>query len=145
MKFFESILSALRSQITIKRSTAKKCGNTKILVKNIGPGGLCFISNIKMPVKRHFIIQFTTELMGEEIKVCGHLVWSGEMEGNLYEYGVEFIVDENERDNLIRLLNQVQIKMKKDLLFAEGSFNPIHRRTSINDCWFIISPYSAKS
>lgn len=41
---------------------------------------------------------------------------------NLYEYGVEFSLDENERTNLIRILNNVQIKMKNNPLFADGSF-----------------------
>ncbi|MBM7685445.1 diguanylate cyclase (GGDEF)-like protein/PAS domain S-box-containing protein [Defluviitalea raffinosedens] len=116
----------LEASITIKEIQGKKVnvGDTKVLVKNIGPGGLCFLSNIKMPIKKHFIIQCSTQLIGEEIQVCGHLVWAEELEPNIYEYGVEFIIDENERGNLIKILNQVQIKMKKDLLFAEGNFTP---------------------
>jgi hypothetical protein len=41
---------------------------------------------------------------------------------DLFEYGVEFTVDENDRADLIKILNQVQIKMRKDILFSEGSF-----------------------
>ncbi|NLJ57738.1 MAG: hypothetical protein GX339_02715 [Tissierellia bacterium] len=66
---------------------------------------------------------FTTNLLDTEIKVVGRPLRIEE-DDNLYEYGVDFIIDENERAELIRVLNLVQIKMKKDILFAEGSFTP---------------------
>lgn len=100
-------------------------GNTKVLVKNIGPGGLCFVSDIKFPVRNEMILQFTFQLLEEEIKVRGNIVWSGKTKEDLYEYGVEFTIDENERVDLIRILNQVQIKIKKNILFSEGSFVPV--------------------
>ncbi|HHY78684.1 MAG TPA: PilZ domain-containing protein [Clostridiales bacterium] len=107
-------------------------GNTKVLVKNIGPGGLCFVSDIKFPVRNEMILQFTFQLLEEEIKVRGNIVWSGKTKEDLYEYGVEFTIDENERVDLIRILNQVQIKIKKNILFSEGSFVSISYNTYFN-------------
>ena len=40
----------------------------------------------------------------------------------IYEYGIQFTFDENKRVDLIRILNQVQIKMKNNMVFSEGSF-----------------------
>jgi len=97
-------------------------GKTKVLIKDIGPGGLCFISNIKFPVRNEIILQFTFKLLEEEIKVRGYIIRIREAKNNLYEYGVEFTIDENERVNLIRILNQVQIKIRKNIMFSEGSF-----------------------
>ena len=118
---FSFLLEALMSVLEIQ---GKKVGisNTNILMKNIGPGGLCFVSNIRFPIRRDIILQFTANLLGKEFKVFGCPVWSGDVDGNLYEYGVEFTFDENERMKLTQLLNQVQIKMKNNRGFNEGSF-----------------------
>lgn len=97
-------------------------GYTKILIEDIGPGGLAFISNIRFPIKESMILQFKTELIGEEIKVCGHPVWTEELQEDLYEYGIEFVFDENERTVLTRVLNQFQIKMRNNVGFSEGRF-----------------------
>lgn len=95
----------------------------------MGPGGLCFISNIKFPAEKDIVLQFTTELMGKELKVYGNPVWAREIDSELYEYGiqlneygVEFTMDENDRQDLIRELNMAQIKMKKNELFVDGRF-----------------------
>lgn len=114
----------LEANLSILEIKGKKVnvGNTKVLIKNIGPGGLCFISNIRLPVDEQIILQFKTYLIGEEIRVYGCTVWTGEMEDNLFEYGVKFTFDENKRTDLIRVLNQVQVKMRNDVLFADGSF-----------------------
>lgn len=90
-------------------------GNTKVWVKDIGPGGLCFISDIRLPIEKDIVLLFTTQLIGEEINVEGHSVWMEEKELNLFEYGVEFVIDENKRTDLVRILNQVQINMRKGI------------------------------
>lgn len=123
-KFFRvPFTKLLEGDMTIREIKGRKVdvGRTMILIKNIGPGGLCFLSNISLPIERDLILQFTTELLEEEIKVFGHLVWTEEYT-NYHEYGVEFIVDENERADLVKILNQVQIRMKNDILFDEGNF-----------------------
>lgn len=124
-KFFRIKFSQLlEGELTILEIKGRRInvGNTKVLIKNIGPGGLCFISNIKFPIEKDIILQFTTELMEKGIRVYGHPVWTEEIDNKCHEYGVEFTIDENERVDLIGILNQIQIKVKKNILFAEGSF-----------------------
>lgn len=120
IKFFQ----LLEGGLTILELRGRKVnvGNTKVLIKDIGPGGLCFIANVKFPVKKDIALQFTINLLDKEIKVYGYLVWTEEIDCNLQKYGVKFTIDENERMDLIRILNEVQIKMRKNALFAEGSF-----------------------
>lgn len=118
---FRQLLEAVMTILTIRGKNVN-VGNTKVLVENIGPGGLCFISNIRFPVERYFILQFSTQLIDENIKVYGYPVWAEEIDDNLYKYGIEFTIDENERMDLTKILNQVQIKMKNNILFAEGDF-----------------------
>ncbi|NLP44408.1 MAG: EAL domain-containing protein [Peptococcaceae bacterium] len=124
-KFFRvEFIQSLEAEMTILEIKGKKIdvGNTKVLVKDIGPGGLCFISNIKLPIVKDFIMLFKTELLGKELKLTGYPVWGGEKDSNLYTYGVEFILDENDRSLLIHDLNKIQIKMRKKSLFTDGSF-----------------------
>lgn len=114
----------LEADLSILEIKGKKVnvGHSKALIKNIGPGGLCFITNIRLPIDRSIILQFKTHLIGEEIIVYGCTIWTSEIDDNLFEYGVEFTFDENKRSDLLRVLNQVQIRMRNDVLFADGSF-----------------------
>jgi hypothetical protein len=123
-KFFRVVFhQLLLSEMTISAVKGKSInvGNTKVLIKNIGPGGLCFISNIKLPVGKDFTLQFTTQLAGEMLQVFGYCVWMEMREDNLYEYGVELILDENDRSHLVRKLNKVQISIRNNILYTTGS------------------------
>jgi len=81
-KYFRLTLpQLLEADMTIIEVNAKKVnvGNTKVLIENIGPGGLCFISNIRLPITRNVILQFVSQLIGKEIKVRGFSVWIQEI------------------------------------------------------------------
>lgn len=131
-KFFRvKFIHYLEADLTVQEIRGEKVnvGSTKVLIKNMGPGGLCFISNIRFPSSKDLILQFTTEMMGEEFKFYGSPVWAkrinkelNEYGLQLYEYGVEFTLDENERKELIKTLNKAQIKMKRNELFVDGRF-----------------------
>lgn len=124
-KFFRQVFhELLKTDLTILKIKNKKMnvGNSKVLVKNIGPGGLCFISNIQFPLEREFTLQFVTMLLGKEINVYGTPVWGEEVEDNLFEYGVKFLMEESESEEMMRMLYEVQIKMKRNILFADGRF-----------------------
>jgi len=118
---FRDLLKTDLRILKIKDKTMN-VGNSKALIKNLGPGGLCFISNIQFPLERDFTLEFTTTLMGKEISAVGTPVWSQETADSLFEYGVKFMMDERDADELMRTLYEVQVKMKKNILFADGHF-----------------------
>ena len=107
----------LEVNMTIKkfRGDELNIGDTKVLVKDISPGGLCFISNIKLPVNKEIELQFTVNLYRKELILQGNLVWFREDESNLYEYGVKLKNDEKQKKMLTRILNQLQIMMEDNL------------------------------
>ncbi len=117
----------LETQMTIMNVKGKKInvGYTAVLIKNIGPGGLCFISNVKLPVQRDFILYFVTDILNKKLRVYGCPVWMEERKDGLFEYGIEFTFDEKYRTLIVKELSQLQIKMKNDVLFSEGSFTTI--------------------
>jgi len=124
-KFFRvNLHQLLEADMTILEIGGKKAnvGNTKVVIRDIGPGGLRFVSNIKLPLKRDLVLQFTTELLGKEIRVYGCPVWIEEILDQLYEYGIEFTFDENDRSALTGVLNQVQVKIRRNPGFADGRF-----------------------
>lgn len=123
LEFHDLLETTLSIQKIAGRSV--QVGNTKVLVKNIGPGGLCFISSIRFPVDQDVLFRFTAELSKEQLVAEGQVVWSSERDDDLFEYGVEFLCDENERSALVRLLGRIQILMKNDLLFSDGSFTSV--------------------
>jgi hypothetical protein len=98
-------------------------GSAKVLINDMGPGGLYFTTNIRFPIRRSIILQFKTELLGEEINVYGCPVWTKDIQGDLYEYGIEFTFDENKRTGLTRLLNHFQVKMRNSFVFEDGRFS----------------------
>ena len=114
----------LMANMTILEINGKKVtvGHTKSLIKNIGPGGLCFVANINLPLKKDLILQFSSELLGTPLRVYGTPVWKEGLEQGFVKYGLKFTFDENARMELTGLLNKVQIRIRKDYGFNEGSF-----------------------
>lgn len=113
----------LEAFMTVAELNGKKVqlGNTKVVVENIGPGGLRFVSNIKLPTRSDIVLKFQTTIIDEEMTLYGTIVFDEE-QGNLYRYGVKFIVDEKQRDYLIKNFNQFQLQLKKDPLLIGHSF-----------------------
>ncbi|WP_303870214.1 EAL domain-containing protein [Acetobacterium wieringae] len=122
--FRQRFRNFLITELTILRINNKQMhvGNSRVLVKDIGPGGLCFISNIQFPLERDFTLRFAATLMGGEISAIGTPVRVEELKENLFEYGVKFMMDEQESEELTRRLYELQVKMKKNILFVDGSF-----------------------
>jgi diguanylate cyclase (GGDEF)-like protein len=94
-------------------------GNTKVLIKNISPGGLCFLTNVRMPVEKEVLLQFGAQLNGIRFNVVGNAVWINILESGIYEYGVKFVIDDCEQLELLAILNQVGKEIKREALVAE--------------------------
>lgn len=113
----------LEASMTVSELNGRKVevGNTKVLFEDIGPDGLCFLSNIKLPAQSGVILKFKTKVIDKELTLYGTIVHDSE-QGNLYRYGVEFIVDEPQRENLINYLNQFQLQLKRDPILEGHPF-----------------------
>ena len=113
----------LEAFMTVAELNGKKVqlGNTKVLFENMGPGGLHFISNIKLPARSDIILKFQTKVINEDMTFYGTITYDAEQE-NLYRYGVKFIIDGKQRDYLIKQFNQFQLQLKKDPLLPGYPF-----------------------
>ncbi|MBS4179162.1 EAL domain-containing protein [Lederbergia citrea] len=87
-------------------------GKSSVLIEDMSIGGLRYLSTLKLPVRDDIILEFETQIMNETIQLKGHIIWKEEVNDEISEYGIEFIIDENERTNLDKLLNTFTILMK---------------------------------
>ena len=102
-------------------------GRTDVLIENIGLGGLRFLSDIRLVVNREIVLEFETEILGNMIKMYGTVVWMKEVKPGIYQYGIEFSMDENERSVLTQLLNKLAILLRKNPFVPDCSFVTMDR------------------
>ncbi|MDV6377063.1 EAL domain-containing protein [Sporosarcina sp. GW1-11] len=97
-------------------------GRTEVLIEDIGLGGLRFLTDLKLTVNPNIILEFETHLFGETIKLLGSVVWMNEVKLDMYQYGVEYTIDEGERAEVAPILNKLAIKLRKSPLVPDCSF-----------------------
>lgn len=114
----------LRSQMTIikMKDKAINLGKTEVLLEDLGAGGLRFLSHIIFAVNPDIVFAFETEILGESLCVSGSIVWRQELDNDIYQYGLEFAIDEKKRDQLHILLNRLVIEKTMNRLDPQGSF-----------------------
>ncbi|NOU94857.1 EAL domain-containing protein [Paenibacillus sp. LMG 31456] len=89
-------------------------GSTEVFITNIGPSGLKFLMGVKLPVNDDIILKFGTEILHQAYELHGNIVWMNEIEGGeVYEYGVQFQIEENKQLELVKNLNLLAIKIRE--------------------------------
>ena len=124
-KFFRINLDfPLSASMTLIRIHGRnvELGRTEVLLEDIGLGGLRFLSDIRLAVHRDIILEFETEILGNMIKMYGAVVWMKEVKSGIYQYGLEFSMDERERSVLTQLINKLVILLRKNPLVQDCSF-----------------------
>ena len=102
-------------------------GRTEVLIENIGLGGLRFLSNLRLAIQRDVILEFETEILGSTVKMQGAVVWMKEMKAGIFQYGLEFSMEESERPGLTQYLNKLAILLRKNPLVPDCSFVTVDR------------------
>lgn len=106
-----------------------KLGYTEVLAMDIGIGGLCFISYLKLPVQSDMILLFETELLEKNVNFRGKIVWQSPYERGYYQYGIQFELDEDDEAAMTALVNKLAIMLRKKPLLTGCRFitdNPLH-------------------
>lgn len=96
--------------------------NTEILIQNISPGGMKFYSYLQLPVNDSIVYGFEMKLMGADYSLVGKIVWGREFKKNIFEYGVEFIIDEKNRSELISSLFELSTVLRQNPSFTDDGF-----------------------
>lgn len=103
-------------------------GSSSILIENIGAGGLCYVSQIKFPLNKGFVFSISTKILDEDLTLKGQNIWYKELDNHLYQYGFEFMIEESDREDLLKLLNHLQVTYKKDILHPNSSFIKVENK-----------------
>ncbi|SEM18943.1 PAS domain S-box-containing protein/diguanylate cyclase (GGDEF) domain-containing protein [Mesobacillus persicus] len=113
----------LEADMTIVELNGKviQLGKTNVLIEDMGPKGLRFVTDIKLPLDTAMTIKFTTQLFGKFITNYGKLVFQQEL-GDLYQCGVEFLPHEQNSPMLKKLLTQLEEELKHHPLIEESNF-----------------------
>ncbi|MBU8906289.1 EAL domain-containing protein [Desertibacillus haloalkaliphilus] len=104
-----------------------KLGNSKSLIEDLSLGGIRFTTQINLPVRSDVLLEFTTKILGEEVTVCGYIVWKHEANNDLFQYGLQFITTEKEMDKFAPLFNKLSLNLKTSPILQDCSFLRIGR------------------
>lgn len=127
-KYFRiPFVQLLKTEVTVLSIKGKetKLGSSKALIRNIGPGGLCLISNISFPIDNEIKLRFITKIMGTKLVMDGYPVWSQNLDAKTYQIGIKFTMNESEQVELVKVLNTVQIRMRRKDSTVEGDFTDL--------------------
>lgn len=87
-----------------------KSNSRRVLVLDISPGGLRFVSGLRFPARRKIRVCVKVVISDLCFEAEGMIVWRKSNE-NVYEYGVMFEITKLHRAFLIRMLNQLYAEM----------------------------------
>ena len=76
-----------------------------VLILNISRHGLSFLSGLRFPVHKGYMLDFQMNISGVAFNLRGHVVWRN-MRDNQYEYGLIFHPPNRLQSMLVRMLNQ---------------------------------------
>ncbi|MDH4619272.1 PilZ domain-containing protein [Brevibacillus sp. AY1] len=117
----EHPLCADMTIVLIKRKMME-IGSTKVLIEDLGAGGLRFLSHLKMPASDQLVLQFETEICSQPLKMYGHVVRTVPWEEDFFEYAVRFTMDESQHLEINRLVNQLALRYRNKRVSNEGRF-----------------------
>ena len=87
-------------------------GKSNVLIEDMSIGGLRYISTLKLPVRGDVLFQFETEILGRAITLNGSIVWKEEVNEDLIEYGIKFMIGKDEQASLSSLIHTLTKLLK---------------------------------
>lgn len=81
---------------------SKEC---PVLVVSLSPSGLRFITHLRFPVASNYRLGIELQLLQVQLELKGCIKWRT-VDENLYEYGLQLIQSDTEKDLLSKLLHE---------------------------------------
>jgi diguanylate cyclase (GGDEF)-like protein/PAS domain S-box-containing protein len=78
-------------------------GKTEVLIEDMGPGGISFTTNVKLAVRPDMVLSVETVILGQNLRLVGSIVWCEEKDTDLYQYGMEFLDEEGQRESIAKV------------------------------------------
>ncbi|WP_284036412.1 PilZ domain-containing protein [Neobacillus sp. 114] len=93
----------VESELTLVK-VGEDLENIEIIIENVGPGGLRFVSNLQLELDQEIIYSIESEFLEDKISIPGVVIWKEEISKDLFQYGVHFETPEQTRAFLNQLL-----------------------------------------
>jgi hypothetical protein len=96
--------------------------SSSIYIADIGAGGLRMHSRLNLPLNEGLLLEFNVELFHEELVILGAVLRKKPLQDGIYEYGVEFIMNDSLRQRLLSHLHMLSIRLRQTEVLASCSF-----------------------
>jgi hypothetical protein len=108
--------------ITSIKGQRVSMGSTQVIVEDIGPGGIRFLSALKFPANDAVMYRMETTVLSEHLRLYGTVVRRGKRSDNIYEYGFKFNEIDQTHSYLVKLLNDLAISSKQRINLNKTRF-----------------------
>lgn len=89
----------------------------KVRILDISPGGLRFVSSLKLPVDRSIMLEAVLKLGNSEYCLQGCIVHMIGSEVNEFEYGLKFIEPDLElRETLKKIFSRISVRQNRHVI-----------------------------
>lgn len=102
LQFTEGVQAELR----LINKSGKQLTNSMTIVhlQNISQDGLCFVSNLQLPIQPNYLVEFRMVISKVQLIVHGRILWQS-VNGDEYIHGVVFVCSEAMRSLIIGVMN----------------------------------------
>lgn len=95
-------------------------GTTRVRILDISPGGLKFVSTLRLPVDSKVILDISLKLDEMSYFLQGCVVHSSNTEVCEYEYGFRFLEpDSNLRESLKKLYTRMSVRLNRHIVILK--------------------------
>lgn len=94
----------------------------QIIVVDISAGGLRIHSKLDLPLNIDLLLEFRFSLFDKQMKILGTITRKSIFKPELFEYGIQFSLDEHAHSILIGKLNLLHIRLRQTNVISSCSF-----------------------
>lgn len=102
--------------------TEVNSNSSYIYIVDISAGGLRMHSKLDLPVREGLLLEFRFQLFNRELCVLGTIIRKKNIQDDIYEYGIEFTLNDSVRENLLGQLHLLSIRLKNTPVLTSCSF-----------------------
>lgn len=125
------VRGGVKADVSICTIFGKVIGSaaTPILLQDLSPAGLKFLTHLRFPVSKDYSLQVNVAFDEWHFCLNGHIVWRHEEE-NLYEYGLFFVPDSHVSQAISRALQEKLRLMNPN----QSRIHHIYERMMVDMC-----------
>lgn len=114
-------LSAQFKIIGYRRETLNS-NSTYIYIVDLSAGGLRMHSRLNLPVNEGLLLEFRFRLFERELVLLGMVVRKKPAGSGIFEYGIEFSLDDQMKELLLANIHLLSIRLKNTQVLTSCSF-----------------------